>query len=152
MANTQTEDLAQQVQRLADIEAIKQLKAEYVRLVDHHEWEAWSRLFAEDCVLDMDGGKIVGRDAAVAKISGALANAKTVHRIHQPEVTITGPDSAKASWPMSDYVRGTFGGHGLIITGHGYYHEEYVRTADGWKVKRSQLVRQYVETVPMPDS
>jgi ketosteroid isomerase-like protein len=151
MANPQSEDLATLVQRLADIEAVKQLKAEYIRLVDSQQWEAWSRLFAEDCVLELDGGRVEGRDNAVAKISGSLANARTVHRIHQPEVTITGPDTAKAAWPMSDYVRGTFGGKGLIITGHGYYHEEYIRTADGWKVKRSQLVRQYVETVPMPE-
>ncbi len=151
MANTESEDLAKQVQRLTDIEAIKQLKAQYIRLVDSQQWEAWSRLFTEDCHLELDGGPVTGRDNAVAKISKALAEASTVHRIHQPEVTITGPDTASAAWPMSDFVRGTFGGEKLIITGHGYYHEDYVRTADGWRLKQCKLIRQSVETVPMPE-
>jgi hypothetical protein len=151
MATMQPEEIASQVQRLADIEAIKQLKAEYIRLVDSRQWQAWSRLFTEDCQLELDGGKVEGRDNAVAKVSNSLADARTVHRIHQPEVTITGSDTASAVWPMSDFVQGTFGGRALMITGHGYYHEDYVRTADGWRVKHSRLVRQYVETVPMPE-
>jgi len=148
MATMESQDIASQVQRLADIEAIKQLKAEYIRLVDTQQWDAWARLFTEDCELELDGGAVSGRDNTVAKVSGALAGAKTVHRIHQPEVTITGADSASARWPMSDFVRGTFGGKRLTINGHGYYHEDYVRTADGWRVKRSQLIRQFVEMVP----
>ncbi|SFG49076.1 SnoaL-like domain-containing protein [Novosphingobium sp. CF614] len=151
MASMQLQDIADQLQRLTDIEAIKQLKAEYVRLVDTQDWDAWSRLFTEDCHLDLDGGPIDGRDRAVEKVSKSLANAKTVHRLHAPEVTITGADTASAAWPMSDFVRGTFGGKELIISGHGYYYEDYVRTAEGWRVKRSQLVRQHVETSPMPE-
>lgn len=151
MTLMQLEEFTSELQRLTDIEAIKQLKARYVRLVDAQDWDGWSRLFTEDCHLDLDGGPVDGRDRAVEKISKSLANARTVHRLHTPEVTITGPDTASAKWPMSDFVRGTFGGKGLIISGHGYYHEDYVRTADGWRVKRSQLVRQYVETLPMPE-
>jgi hypothetical protein len=33
----------------------------------------------------------------------------------------------------------------MTIRGYGYYHEEYLRTPDGWRVKRGQLVRQHVD-------
>ena len=151
MTSMQLEEFASDLQRLTDIEAIKQLKAKYIRLVDAQDWDGWSRLFTEDCHLELDGGPVDGRDRAVEKISKSLAEASTVHRIHQPEVTITGPDTASAKWPMSDFVRGTFGGEGLIINGHGYYHEDYVRTADGWRLKCCRLIRQHVETSPMPE-
>ena len=142
MASMQPEQIASELQRLSDIEAIKQLKAEYVRLADAQDWESWSRLFTDDCQLHTDGGHIQGRDKVVATISQSLANASTVHRLHTPEITLTGPDTASAAWPMSDYVRGTFGGKSMTINGHGYYHEDYVRTADGWRLKSSRLVRQ----------
>jgi len=148
MATMQADDLASQIQRLADIEAIRKLKAECIRLVDSQQWKEWGELLSEDCEFELDGGASSGRDTVVAKVSGALANAKTVHRVHEPEVIMTGADSASARWPMSDFVRGTFGGKRLTINGHGYYHEDYVRTADGWRVKRSQLIRQFVEMVP----
>ena len=34
----------------ADIEAIKQLKADYFRLLDSKQWRAWGELFTEDAV------------------------------------------------------------------------------------------------------
>jgi len=144
----QADDIAAEVRRLSDIEAIKQLKARYTRLVDAKDWEAWGQLFTEDGHLHTDGGPIEGRDNVVAGISKALADAVTVHRLHPPEITLTGPDTASAIWPMTDYVTGTFGGRALIIRGYGHYHEDYLRTPDGWRFKRSRLIRQRVETTP----
>jgi hypothetical protein len=147
MAAMQLEQIAR---RLEDIEAIKQLKAKYIRLVDAKEWDAWGMLFTEDCHLHTEAGPFDGRQNVIAAISRALAKAETVHRIHNPEITITGPDTASAIWPMADFVTGTFNGTPLIIRGYGHYHEDYVRTADGWRVKRSELVRQRVDMSSPP--
>jgi SnoaL-like domain len=142
----QSDCLAAAVQRLADIDAIKFLKAKGVRLVDTKDWNAWAQeVLSEDHVLHGDGGATEGRDAVVASVSRALAEAITVHRVHPPEITLTGPDSASGIWPMDDYVTGTFNGTPMTIRGHGWYHEDYVRTADGWRIRSSSIVRHRVD-------
>lgn len=141
-----TDDLPALVQRLVDIEAIKHLKAKGVRLVDTKDWDAWAReVLSEDHVLHGDGGATKGRDAVVASVSRALAEAKTVHRIHTAEITLTGHDTASAIWPMDDYVTGMFNGTAMTIRGHGWYHEDYVRTAEGWRISSSRIVRHRVD-------
>jgi hypothetical protein len=140
------EQIATETQRLADIEAIKQLKARYVRLVDAREFEAWGKeVLAEDCHLHTDGPPLDGRDNIVSSISAALAEAKTIHQVHTPEITITGPNTATAIWPMNDFVTGKLGGTQMTLRGIGHYHEEYVRTAEGWRLKRNRLIRQRVD-------
>jgi len=143
-----SEDFAAEVRRLVDLEAIKQLKAKYIRLLDAKEWEAWGELLTHDTQLQTDGGSIEGSQQVVASTSRNLAQAKTNHRVYTPEITFTGVDSASAIWPMTDYVTGTFNGAPLNIRGYGYYHEDYARTPEGWRVKRSQLVRQRVDVTP----
>jgi SnoaL-like domain len=140
------DDLFAEVQRLADIDAITCLKAKGVRLIDTKDWDSWAReVLSEDHVLHGDDGATGGRDAVVASVSGALAEAKTVHRIHTPEITLTGPDTASGIWPMDDYVTGTFNGTPMTIRGHGWYHEDYVRTALGWRISSSRIVRHRVD-------
>jgi hypothetical protein len=150
MPLTNLEQVTVEVRRLADIEAIKQLKAKYVRLADAKAWEAWGReVLTEDCLLETDSAPQNGRDAAVAHFARTLADALSVHRIHTPEITLTSADTASAIWPVSDYVRGNLGGRNMILRGHGYYHDDYVRTAEGWRLKRSKMVRQRVDTEPL---
>ncbi len=38
------------VEKLWDIEQIKQLKARYFRLMDTKDWAAWRELFTDDCL------------------------------------------------------------------------------------------------------
>jgi uncharacterized protein (TIGR02246 family) len=131
-----------EIQRLLDIEAIKKLRGQYTRAIDTKDWDLYAASLAEDARLATDGGVNEGRDTIVASISQSLATAQTVHHLHTPEVELTGPDSATAIWAMNDYVDfGTFS-----LRGYGHYTEEYVRTADGWKIKSSTLSRLRVDT------
>jgi uncharacterized protein (TIGR02246 family) len=135
-----------EVQRLADIEAIKQLRGRYSRAVDTKDWELFGDSLTEDARLDSDGGLREGRDAIVAAVSAALATATTVHHQHTPEIEITGPDSATGIWAMDDLVHiGTF-----VLRGFGHYTEEYERTPEGWKIKRSTQTRLHTETEGEP--
>jgi hypothetical protein len=145
------DQIAAEVGRLSDIEALRQLKAKHVRLVDAKEWAQWGEeVLSEDFVLHGDGGVTEGRDAVVAMVSRNLAEAVSVHRLHTPEIEITGASSATGIWPVDDYVTGTFGGKSMVIRGHGRYHEEYVRTGQGWRIRRSRLVRQIVDMSAAP--
>ncbi len=123
---------------LRDIEEIKQLKARSVRFVDTKEWSAWARdVLAADYRVESDGGVHEGREEVVAFVSAALENATTVHHCHTPEISVTGPDTASGIWAMNDYVSWPGDGAPVVLRGYGHYHEDYVRTDEGWRIRRT---------------
>jgi uncharacterized protein (TIGR02246 family) len=139
-------DSSEAIQRLIDIEAIKQLRSRYSRAVDTKDWEVFGASFTDDARLSSEGGDHEGRDAIVAAVSGALATAVTVHHQHTPEIELTGPDTATGIWAMEDVVQiGEFELHG-----YGHYTEEYRRTPEGWKIRSSTLTRLRVDTSGAP--
>ena len=136
-----------ELQRLIDIDAIKQLRARYTRSIDTKDWELYGACLAEDARLATDGGVNEGRDAIVASISRSLATAKTVHHVHNPEITLTGAGAATGVWPMNDYCEffREDGETAFVIRGWGHYREEYVRASSGWQIKSSTLTRLRVD-------
>jgi len=129
------------LQQLTDIQAITQLKARYCRCVDTKDWAGYAACLTDDFRLVGDGGVHDGRDDVVAFVSTALERATTVHHVHNPEITVNG-NTATAIFPMNDYVELP----GFVLRGYGHYHEEYVRTSDGWRVKSSTVKRLRVDT------
>lgn len=127
----------------ADWVAICNLKAAYCRLLDTKDWDGWSRLFTPDCIVDTrpSGGTLEqGRDSFVRMVSTSLADARTAHQVHSPEITIAG-DTAEVIWAMQDrVVKDDF-----ALTGYGHYHETCMRTPEGWKIARQTLTRLIVE-------
>jgi hypothetical protein len=97
-----------------------------------------------------------GRAAIVEFVSGALTGARTVHQGHTPEIEVTGPDSARGTWAMFDYVEwpAAGGGDRLGLQGYGHYTEEYTREEGQWRISRSRLERLRVDilgaTLPDP--
>jgi hypothetical protein len=136
-----------------DCDAIHSLKARYCRFLDMKSWVGFTDLFTEDAVLDVtaDTGQppFVGRAAVIATIQAAVANARTAHQVHSPEIEIDG-NSATAIWAMQDRVIWD-AGHSPIppatgITGYGHYHEAYRRSEDGiWRIASLTLTRLIVE-------
>ncbi len=136
------------VQRLTDIEAIKQLKARYFRLMDQKRWDEWGQVFAEDCVMEVPEAEMVnhGRQEIVANVSGALVGTVTTHHGHMPEIEITGDGTARGVWAMFDYVEWSQGdGARTGLKGYGHYLEEYVREDGEWRIARIRLERLRVD-------
>jgi hypothetical protein len=130
---------------LVEIEAIKQLKARYFRLLDTKQWTAWGEVFTVDCEVrfgEADGDQwIVGRDRIVKILQRSIGDGLTVHQGYMPEVEITGPSTATGVWSMHDYVE-TSGPHAIRLRGYGHYHETYRKDDDGqWRISRLQLTR-----------
>jgi hypothetical protein len=149
-----TEDTASLVRRLVDIEEIKQLKARYFRTIDQRRWDDWALVFARGARLEVPEAAMVveGRDAIVASVSGALAGARTVHHGHMPEIEITGPDSARGTWAMFDYVEWPARDDGELVglRGYGHYTEDYVREDGAWRISRSRLDRLRTDALATP--
>jgi hypothetical protein len=127
----------------ADIEAIKQLKARYCRLLDTKDWVAWRQLFTDDFVSDTSqaGGKIIsGADEFVAFLRRTLGKASqpTVHQVHAPEIELTSASTATGIWALNDVVRLA---PGLNLQGYGHYHETYEKGGGQWRIKTSTLTR-----------
>jgi hypothetical protein len=124
----------------ADWLAICNLKADYCRLLDTKQWDAWEQLFTPDCHFDTtgSGGAVVeGAAAMVGFVRESLADARTAHQIHSPQMTFDGPDAADVIWAMQDRViKDAFD-----LTGFGHYHERYVRTEAGWRIAAQSLTR-----------
>ncbi len=146
-----TDDAVTLLQRLLDIEEIKQLKARYFRAMDRKEWEAFGAVFARDAVLEVPevDSTTTGRDAIVAFVSGALVGARTVHHGHMPEIELTDSDHARATWAMFDYVEwpAPEGGDRIGLQGYGHYIEEYVREGGQWRISRSRLERLRIDAL-----
>ena len=127
-----------------DVEAIRQLKARYFRLMDTKQWDAWRQCFTEDAVLQTlpnPEEKFVGRDEIVSRVSELLADSVTVHHGHMPEIEITGPDTATGIWAMYDQVDMP----ALTLRGFGHYHDDYAKQEGGWRIRHSRLTRLHLD-------
>ncbi len=139
------------LRRLLDIEEIKQLKASYFRALDCKDWIGFGAVFARDAVLEVPEADMtrIGAEAIVASVSEALEGTRTVHHGHMPEIEMTGPDTARGTWAMFDYVEwpAPAAGARVGIRGYGHYHEEYVREDGAWRISRSRLERLRVDAL-----
>lgn len=137
--------------QLADIEAIRRLKARYFRLMDQKRWEEMRDVFTDDvevCTPDDTGDDtaVVGNVAFVDMLSRVLAHTTTVHHGHMSEITVDG-DTATGTWAMEDnlwWPPETGLGH---MWGTGWYEEIYRRGDDGeWRIARLHLRRIRIES------
>lgn len=102
----ETGELEKQVRTLLDIEAIKQLKAEYCAICDDgHDPDRIGALFAEDGVWEGKGiARAEGREEIRELFRSFAENISfSQHNVFNPRIEVNG-DTAHASW----YLLGPF--------------------------------------------
>jgi hypothetical protein len=127
-----------------DVEAIKQLKARYFRLMDTKDWTGFREVFTEDVVVDVsaDGAGVhEGVDVFLAMLVPILTDVITVHHGHTPEITITSETTATGTWAMEDVLRFPPGGPIADLHGWGHYHDTSRQGDDGWRIASTRLTR-----------
>jgi hypothetical protein len=145
------------VQRLLDIEELKKLKYRYFRLMDAKEWEQFEDLFTEDLEMNFaipdeqfhpvgatitpEGWARVDRDGLLDWVRATSEGFTILHLAHMPEIEITGPDTATGTWSMTDFTRWDASGDPTWYRSYGGHVEDYVRTAAGWKIRRTVFTR-----------
>lgn len=141
-----------QIHDLQEIEAIRQLKARYVRFGDTKQWDKLDELFIDDYEASFEGmprmsktdptsGSVKGRENFVKLFSMMLTGVTTIHRIYASEITITGPNTATGIWSVHD----TLYFPTCIFNGWGHYHEHYVKIGASWKLSKTQVTRLHTE-------
>ena len=129
---------------LADIEAIKQLKARYFRLMDEKDWDALAQVFTPDVQIDtsQDGGGVVNGVADyIPFLRANIEHVTTVHHGHMPEITIESATSARGIWAMEDELWWPAGGPLVHLHGYGHYRETYEKAGGEWRIKTLILTR-----------
>ena len=139
--------------QLADIEALKQLKARYFRFVDTKDWTGLRTLFTDDCrhyYVDQDGTeRYTSNDDYVPMMRATLDDGVTTHHGHTPEITLTSDTEAEGIWAMFDYVQTNAPQGRVSLMGYGHYFETYRKGDDGvWRISSKRNVRLRVDDVP----
>ena len=128
-------------ERLADIEAIKQLKARYFRTMDMKDWAGMREVFADDVTMDTSasgGGVVTGADEFMTFLRGMIGDVVTVHQCHTPEIDVASATRASGVWAMEDMLRWP---DGTELHGYGHYHETYEKRDGRWCIVSCTLTR-----------
>lgn len=131
-------DTKTQIQWLADIEAIRQLKHVYCGLCDdNYDADPLAALFTEDAV--WDGGPIGmhhGREAIRRFFQGSPARVPwALHMVTNPIIQVDG-DAATGRWYLWEPLVYALPGGNQAYWMSARYDDVYARTVDGWKFKR----------------
>jgi hypothetical protein len=134
------------VERLLAIEDIKRLKAAYCRYLDTKHWDRFASCFTQDGVFDHGGGHSAARGPAeiTGFVSQAVNDVQLVHHALMPEIEVTSPTTATATWALDDMLLWPDGRRSLHAYGH--YHETYEKVEGRWKIKLSRVSQLRVDT------
>ena len=132
---------------LHEIEAIKQLKYAYFRLLDTKQFGALGDLLTEDVSTSFEGGNHShqGRVAVVAFLQESLGSPRIVHlhNGHHPEIVLTGDATATGTWYLQDRV--IIPDIDLEIGGTALYSDEYAKSDGRWRIAQTGYERIFEE-------
>jgi len=135
-----------------DLEAIKQVKYRYLRALDTKHWADFADTLTDDVVGDYGSSlgqehHFTNRNALVEYMRNAMPeNVITEHRVTHPEITVDG-DEASGIWYLQDRV--IVAEFDFMLIGAAFYHDEYRKTADGWKISATGYKRTYDATLSL---
>jgi hypothetical protein len=138
------------LKRLLAIEAIRQLKGRYCRLLDEKKMDEWREVFTPDALMIVPEGirdpqEIYGAKAIVEFVGGLLQGTVCVHHIHGAEIEILSDNEATGIWAIDDTVLWPsegptpFGLKRIHIAGH--YRDKFRRTDEGWRLSESRVTQ-----------
>jgi hypothetical protein len=137
-------------EQLVELEAIKRLKYRYMRCVDRKLWDEIVECFIGDATCSYSDGKYShqGRDAIVRFLRDSMGadSFHSSHRVHHPEITLTGERTATGIWALEDVVIETK--WQVTIRGAAFYEDEYVKQDGHWKIRHTGYKRTFEEIQP----
>ena len=140
------DELRKDIQRLMDIEAIKQLKHAYFRCVDTANLDELGTLFHENVQVRFKGGgyewNLNSRQEYVDNIGMAFSKeAIGQHNAHHPEIQILSETEATGMWYLADNM--WILNHNALTTGTALYWDRYEKVGGKWLIKETSYERIY---------
>ena len=127
------------VQQLSDRFEINDLLVRYTRAIDQMDWELLDTVFTPDAEVDYTtSGGIAGKyPEARAWLAKALAAFPiTIHAITNSEIELDGDTATGRTLVNNPMVFPQEDGTTNQFTVWAWYVDEFVRTADGWRIKK----------------
>jgi hypothetical protein len=123
-----------------DYEEIKALYARYNQGSDFRDTELFLSAFAEDAVMTRDGGDIRGiYELRADRARRYQGQAGDVGRRHFNGSLLISPTVEGAS-ARTYYILYDVAARPRMMISSGYYHDDFVRTANGWRIKHRTLI------------
>lgn len=140
----------------AEIELIKQLKYDYIRALDNHDWDAYGRCFTADATSGFSSEatqaqlSLEGRDQIVSGISMAMDRPfkLSVHQVHHPQIELVGGHGARGRWYLQDMV--LCEAENWILNGAAYYADEYRKENGAWLICHTGYERHFEFVSELP--
>ena len=132
--------LEERIQRLEDIEAIKQLKAEYCAYCDDgYNPDAIAKLYTEDAV--WDGGESLGRCDGREAIREFFQGAPkmisfAIHNVLNPRIEVHG-DTATGVWYLLQPMTTAPKNEAVWLTA--VYHDRYRKVGGTWMFEHVEI-------------
>jgi 3-phenylpropionate/cinnamic acid dioxygenase small subunit len=128
-----------------DRQDISELLVRYATGIDRRDWPLFRTVFTDDCELDYgEIGTWQGVDAVTEFMDKTHAMAgHTLHRLTNQVITVDG-DNATARTYIDAVIM--FGDNQAGVNAWGFYDDEVVRTADGWRIARRRFTQVRVAT------
>ncbi len=129
-----------------DRQDISDVLVRYATAIDRRDWRLFRTVFTDDCELDYgEIGAWKGIDAVAEFMEQVHAMAgHTMHRLTNQAVTVDG-DKATARTYVDALIMA--GDNQTGVNALGFYDDEIVRTADGWRIARRRFTQVRVTTV-----
>jgi len=140
------EELRKDIQRLMDIEAIKQVKHAYFRCIDTANLTELGTLFHEEVKVRFKGGgyewNLDSKQEYVDNIGMAFSReAIGQHNAHHPEIQILSDTEATGLWYLADNM--WLLNHNALTTGTALYWDRYEKIDGKWLIKETNYERIY---------
>lgn len=131
--------IEERLQRIEEIEAIRNLKFKYARLADQQDPDAMAELFTEDAI--WDGGEQFGRHEGRESIHKFLISTWqsltwAIHLMTNPEIEIE-PSGTEATGRWYLWEPATISGRPLWMVGH--YVDRYRKVKGQWLFSHVEL-------------
>lgn len=129
-----------------DRQDIADVLLRYATGIDRRDWPLFRTAFADDCELDYgDIGSWSGVDAVTEfmDVSHSMAG-HTMHRLTNQVISVSG-DAAEARTYVDALILAPDNASGVNAVG--FYDDELVRTAAGWRIARRRFTPVRVSAV-----
>jgi hypothetical protein len=139
------------LQELSDRLEIQDLQAAYSHAIDTRDFDALDRVFTKDAFIDYSafGGSVGGLEETKGFLRKALAMfAGFQHMVATSQVTLSGNRATAKTicWnPM--VLKGGSGEPRVFFCGL-WYHDEYLRTLDGWRITKRAEEKCFTHNMP----
>lgn len=136
-----------------EIEAIKQLKYRYFRLLDQKRIDELGELLTPDCTVNYHQGRYgaPNRAATLEFLRAAMTRTTllSLHQGHHPEIELLSATEARGTWYLHDIVIDLEAN--TRLEGAAFYQDRYRKTDGVWQFSHTGYRRTFEFKRPLGD-